>query len=183
MGAVGAYRFMDLLWHERRRLVDRITDRYHVLRTAVPERWVMAGIGASIPALRACCGQGLVHCLGCRWPVPRICHTCLVLCQTPARRLWPRSPALLGRPSAVTQPPRYFAARRSFGSTGPWPAAARMVSVTTASMMWSGASAWPWSRRVTRGAGKNGVRNRRWPSSLLNTCTGVIVTITDRLAA
>src|SRR6478672_9424065 len=108
---------------------DRISDRYHVLRTAVPERWVMAGIGASIPALRACCGQGLVHCLGCRWPVPRICHTRLVLCQTPATRLWPRSPALLGRPSAVRQPPRYFAARRSFGSTGPWPAAARMVSV------------------------------------------------------
>ena len=42
-------------------------------------------------------------------------------------------------------------ARRGFGGTGPsWSAAARMVSVTTASMMWSGASAWPWSRRVTR---------------------------------
>ena len=162
---------------------DRTTDRYHVLRTAVPERWVMAGTGASIPALRACCGQGFVHCPGCRWPVPRICHTRLVLCQTPATRLWPRSPALLGRPSAVRQPPRYFAARRSFGSTGPWPAAARMVSVTTASMMWSGASAWPWSRRVTRGAGKNGARNRLWPSGLLNACKGVIVTITDRMAA
>ena len=92
-------------------------------------------------------------------------------------------PALLGRPSAVAQPPRYFAARRSFGGTGPWPAAARMVSVTTASMMWPGASAWPWSRRVTRGAGKNGARNRRWPPSLLNTCKGVSVTITDRMAA
>jgi hypothetical protein len=45
------------------------------------------------------------------------------------------------------------------------------------------ASAWPWSRRVTRGAGKNGARNRLWPSSLLNTCKGVIVTITDRMAA
>ena len=92
-------------------------------------------------------------------------------------------PGLLGRPSAVTQPPRYFAARRSFGSTGPWPAAARMVSVRTASMMWSGAPAWPWSRRVTRGAGKNGARNRLWPPSLLTTCTGVMVTITDRMAA
>ena len=47
---------------------------------------------------------GFVHCLGCRWPVPRICHTRLVLCQTPATRLWPGSPALLGRPGAVTQP-------------------------------------------------------------------------------
>ena len=81
-----------------------ITAHYHFLRTAVPERWVMAGIGASIPALRACCGQGLVHCLGCRWPVPRICRTRLVLCQTPATRPWPRSPALPGRPGAVTQP-------------------------------------------------------------------------------
>jgi hypothetical protein len=58
-----------------------------------------------------------------------------------------------------------------------------MVSVTTASMMWPGASAWPWPRRVTRGAGKNGARNRLWPSSLLNTGKGVIVTITDRMAA
>jgi hypothetical protein len=92
-------------------------------------------------------------------------------------------PSLLGRRSAVTQPPRYFAARRSFGSTGLWSAAARMVWVTTASMMSSGASAWPWSRRVTRGAGKNGARNPLWPSSLLDTCKGVIVTITDRMAA
>jgi hypothetical protein len=51
------------------------------------------------------------------------------------------------------------------------------------SMMWSGASAWPWSRRVTRVLVKNGARNRLWPSSLLNTCRGVIVTITDRMAA
>jgi len=47
----------------------------------------------------------------------------------------------------------------------------------------SGASAWPWSRRVTRGAGKNGARKRLWPSSLLNAGKGVIVTITDRMAA
>jgi hypothetical protein len=33
------------------------------------------------------------------------------------------------------------------------------------------------------GAGKNGARNRLWPSGLLNTCKGVIVTITDRMAA
>jgi len=58
-----------------------------------------------------------------------------------------------------------------------------MVSVTTASMMWSGASAWPWSRRVTWGAGKNGARNCLWSSSSLNTCKGVSVTITDRMAA
>jgi hypothetical protein len=33
------------------------------------------------------------------------------------------------------------------------------------------------------GVGKNGARNRVRPSSLLNTCKGVIVTITDRMAA
>jgi hypothetical protein len=32
-------------------------------------------------------------------------------------------------------------------------------------------------------AGKNGATNRLWPSSSLNTCKGVIVTITDRMAA
>ena len=47
----------------------------------------------------------------------------------------------------------------------------------------AGASAWPWSGRVTRGAGKNGARKRLWPSSSLNACKGVIVTITDRVAA
>ena len=39
------------------------------------------------------------------------------------------------------------------------------------------------SRDWTRGTGKNGATNRLWPSSLLNTCKGVIVTITDRMAA
>jgi len=33
------------------------------------------------------------------------------------------------------------------------------------------------------GAGNNGARNRLWPSSSLKTCKGVIVTITDRMAA
>jgi hypothetical protein len=35
----------------------------------------------------------------------------------------------------------------------------------------------------SRGVGKNGARNRVRPSSLLNTCQGVIVTITDQMAA
>ena len=34
-----------------------------------------------------------------------------------------------------------------------------------------------------QGAGNNGARNRLWPSSSLKTCKGVIVTITDRVAA
>jgi len=35
----------------------------------------------------------------------------------------------------------------------------------------------------SRGVGKNRATNRLWLSSSLNTCQGVIVTITDRMAA
>ena len=45
---------------------------------------------------------------------------------------------------------------------------------------WHGA---PATVRYNTGAGKNGARNRLRPSSSLNTCKGVIVTITDRMAA
>jgi hypothetical protein len=58
-----------------------------------------------------------------------------------------------------------------------------MVSVTTASMMWSGRVGPALVAPGDPGAGNNGARNRLWPSSLLNTCKGVIVTVTDRVAA
>lgn len=38
-------------------------------------------------------------------------------------------------------------------------------------------------KAVDRGVGKNRATNRLWLSSSLNTCQGVIVTITDRMAA
>lgn len=145
-----------------------ITDRYHILRAAVPERWVMAGIDASILALRACCGQGFAHCLGCRWSVPWICHTRLALRQTPATRLWPRSLAC----SPWLR--EYRAIVVGCGADGLGDD--RLDDVVGRVGLALVAPGDP-------GAGKNGARNRLWPSSLLNTCKGVIVTITDRMAA
>src|SRR6185312_14004990 len=82
---------------------DRTTDRYHVLRTAVPERWVMAGTGASIPALRACCGQGFVHCTALA--VAGRCHgsaTHALCCVKPQRHGCGRGPRLCSAARALS---------------------------------------------------------------------------------
>ena len=90
---------------------------------------------------------------------------------------------MLGRPSAVTQPPRYCAARGGF-----WEYRA-VVGCGAAGLGddrlddGAGRAGLALVAPGDPGAGKNGARNRLWPSSLLNTCTGVIVTITDRMAA